>query len=112
MGLQVGHQNVVSIPFVFEKGELLGLHGVLGDRSADHNKAMGSFPMMGLILKLSRFPAIFEFLETTSQGLFLDRHVELGHNGITTAFLVEQFDNPFPKEPESARKRIRDEDDG
>ena len=56
MGLQVGDQDVVSILAIFEKGQLLGLHRVLGNRPTHHDEPMRALPVQRLVAKLSHFP--------------------------------------------------------
>jgi hypothetical protein len=108
MGLQIGDQNMIGIFVVFEEGQLLGLDRIAGDRTPNDNKSMGLLPVEGFVSKLSDFPVVVKFLESTFSGSRLDGSIFLGDHRIATACRIQKFDTLLPKNPESARIRIRD----
>ena len=84
---------------MLEQGELSGLYGVFGDRTADNDKAVRGLPAVRLIPELSGFPTVLQFVETASQNPGFDRGVKLGHNRIAAALLVEKLDHPSVEKP-------------
>lgn len=98
MGFQIGDQDMVGIFSVFEEGQLLGLDGIVGDGAPHHDKPMGAFPSMRLVLELSHFPPIAKLFETACSGPGLDRGIFFGHNRIATVDRIEKFDYPPAKE--------------
>jgi hypothetical protein len=99
MGLQIGHQNMVSIFAVFEESKLLGLDGILRNGTSYDDEAMGRLPFVGLVSELRYFPSTPKLFEMALSGSSFDRGIFFGHNHITTTCGIEKLDDPFAKEP-------------
>src|SRR4030042_4300808 len=89
---------MVSIFAVFEESELLGLDGILRNRTSHDDKAMGFLPFLGFVSKLRYFPSAPKFFETTFSGPSFDCGVFFGHNRITATRGIEKLDDPLAKE--------------
>ncbi|MDD2710921.1 MAG: hypothetical protein PHV34_23335 [Verrucomicrobiae bacterium] len=92
-GFQIGHKYVISVFSILEEGQLLGFLGVFRNGPPNHNKAMCLFPFLGLIAELAKLPPTAHDMELGLHHDFSHGTMFLGHDDITAAPLVEEFDH-------------------
>jgi hypothetical protein len=97
---QVGDENMIDMPLVFEKGQLPCFGGVFGDGTPHHHKPVASLPfLVNFVPELSDLPSIHELLEPTTAGSALDGGVFFGDHDVSAPCSVEETDDPLPIEP-------------
>lgn len=98
-GGEIGHKNMVGILSILEERQLLGFLRIFRNGAPHDNETVRLFPLLGLITELAELPSVVQGVESDSLHGFPQGRMFLGHDDITAAALVEEFDHVTAVEP-------------